>query len=386
MKEASDFLGRCYPWLEALAGSDDLRQAGESLRKLQRGLTGERDLAGKSYFSDPSYLAAYLLYYWPVSFIQASRALEELRMRGVLPEVRSVLDIGAGPGPATFAARGFGAAASTLVDGSAAALSRAAALNDSLPDDMKIKMDCLNLDLEKNPALPQKSYDLIVACHSINELWKTEPDALARRTALLSRCLSLLSEKGILLVIEPAAISSSRPALELRNRLLNHDQEQGIRKYECVGPCTGSFRCPMPAASESRTCHSEWMWSPIQPVADLAKAAGLDRTSVKAAWFALRRAPPAEALPLAAETELGGRVVSEPMLNKAGRTRYVICTDSGLVSLSAKAGDAAAKAAGFFDLQRGYCIECTSLEKRQENGWGMLPGSAIRLNVRPPKD
>ncbi len=386
MKEASDFLGRCYPRLAALAGSGDLRQAGESLRKLQRGLTGERDLAGKSYFSDPSYLAAYLLYYWPVSFIQVSCALEELRMRGVLPELRNVLDIGAGPGPATFAARGFGAAASTLVDESAAALSRAAALNDSLPADMKIKMECLNLDLEKSPALPQKSFDLIVACHSINELWKAEPDALARRTDLLSGCLAMLSDKGILLVIEPAAISSSRPALELRNTLLNHSLGRGMRKYDCVGPCTGSFPCPMPEASESRTCHSEWLWSPLQPVADLAKAAGLDRTSVKAAWFALRRAPQAAALAPADVPELGGRVVSEPMLNKAGRTRYVICTDSGLVSLSAKAGDASVKASGFLDLQRGDCIECSRLEKRQENGWGMLQASAIRLKLRPPRN
>ncbi len=385
MKEASEFLTRCYPQLVTLAGSGDLRPVGEALRTLQRGLTGERDLAGKSYFSDPSFLAAYLLYYWPISFIQVSCALEELRMRGVLPGLRNVLDIGAGPGPATFAARGFGAKASTLADASAAALKRAAALNDSLPADMRIRLECLDLDLEQNPALPEKSYDLIVACHSINELWKTEPDSIACRTRLLSGCLSLLAEEGILLVIEPAANSSSRPALELRNSLLRKTGDDGFPAYECVGPCTGSFPCPMPESSESRTCHSDWMWNPIQPVADLARAAGLDRNSVKATWFALRRASnflPESETP---QAQLHGRVVSEPMLNKAGRTRHVICTDSGLVSLSAKAGDAAAKAAGFFGLQRGDCLEGIRLEKRQENGWGIMPGSALKLTLRPPR-
>jgi SAM-dependent methyltransferase len=385
MRKASEFLRRCYPQIQALTGSVGIAETGEALKHLQRGLTGDRILAGKSYFSDNTFMAAYLQYYWPISFLQTSQALEELKLRQVLPDIRNVLDLGAGPGSASFAAKAYGAVSVVMADANAAALNRAAALNDSLPEDMRIALSSLQIDLEEDPPLPQATYDLIVACHSINELWKSKPDFLTRRAALLSGCLAMLSEKGILLIIEPAANSSSRPALALRNILLARLGHSGRPEYECVGPCTGSFACPMPEAAENRTCHSEWMWDPFPQVADLARAAGLDRNSVKATWFALRRASRAPEPPFDQVTaELRGRVVSEPMLNKAGRTRYVICTDSGLVSLSAKAGDPEAKATRFSGLRRGDCLEGSCLEKRQENGYGIVSGSILKKTLEPP--
>ncbi|PKL04897.1 MAG: methyltransferase type 12, partial [Spirochaetae bacterium HGW-Spirochaetae-9] len=45
--------------------ASEIRRFGEALRNLQRGLTGDRVLAGASYFSSADYLGAYLLYYWP---------------------------------------------------------------------------------------------------------------------------------------------------------------------------------------------------------------------------------------------------------------------------------------------------------------------------------
>ena len=110
MSLINDRITTYYRALESLASGKPHREKGLSdkeldrfgsvLKSLQRGLTGERRLAGASYFSREDYLGAYLLYYWPVSYCQVSLALEEIRMRGALPRIDRVLDLGAGPGPA----------------------------------------------------------------------------------------------------------------------------------------------------------------------------------------------------------------------------------------------------------------------------------------------
>ena len=118
------------PFLNLDAGGQAraARGAGQSLRRLQRGLTGAREFAGAAYFSRPEFLSAYLLYYWPVSFLQTSLALAELRARGAMPRLGSILDLGAGPGPAAAAAAIFGAEKLLLLDQSQEALHQALTL------------------------------------------------------------------------------------------------------------------------------------------------------------------------------------------------------------------------------------------------------------------
>src|SRR5947207_3217085 len=82
----------------------EVREVGAGVRKLSLGLTRERELAGARYMDDPALLGAYLLFYWPVSYAQARQAIGELPHRP-----RSVLDLGSGPGPLSFAALDAGA-------------------------------------------------------------------------------------------------------------------------------------------------------------------------------------------------------------------------------------------------------------------------------------
>mgnify|MGYP006916100085 FL=1 len=77
----------------------------KSLITLQRGLTGERVLAGAGYMQKQNLLGAYLLYYWPVSYAQTSYAFFPAikyfaKKTGPHPAIR-ILDIGSGPGPAS---------------------------------------------------------------------------------------------------------------------------------------------------------------------------------------------------------------------------------------------------------------------------------------------
>src|SRR5262250_3182695 len=98
----------------------ELRQVAAGVRRLSLGLTRERSFAGLRYMVEPLLLAAYLVFYWPISYAQAREVLGELVVRP-----RTVLDLGSGPGPLAFAALDAGASEVTAADRSKRALALA---------------------------------------------------------------------------------------------------------------------------------------------------------------------------------------------------------------------------------------------------------------------
>jgi hypothetical protein len=102
---------------------------------------------------------------------------------------------------------------------------------------------------------------------------------------------------------------------------------------------------------------------------------------VKFAYFFL--AP--RDLPHSASDDAERRVVSQPMLNKAGRLRYLLCGEGRLETISARADDESARARGFMGLRRGDLIGATDLERRQGGGLGLLPDSKLYLRALAPE-
>jgi SAM-dependent methyltransferase len=337
------------PWrLEALLATvglsapkaAELDRLGRAVLRLQRGLTGERALAGASYMDDPELLAAYLLYYWPVSYAQATRALV---LAGLRPA--SVLDLGSGPGPMAAAAIDRGAARAALVDKSPGALALAERLLAPAPVS-SVRMELDEFARGRGPALAPGSargggatigagerFELVCFGHSLNEFHAGEGGRVELRAALVERAARRLADGGSVLIIEPATLAAARDALALRDALCS-------RGWRVVAPCTTDAPCPALAAGPSHSCHDEAAWAMPGFVEALAAKAGLDRALIKMSWFALR--PPEQgAQPRVPAADTGPslyRVVSEPMLNKAGRVRRLICGPGGRFPLSAKRG------------------------------------------------
>jgi len=356
------------------------------LLALQRGLTGDRPLAGRGYMDDPALLAAYDDYYRHVSQAQASRACD---FAGLHP--RSVLDMGAGPGSMSLAFAQRGARSFALVDSSADALRRARA---SLADSERIAGEPFSVtatvaDLESPDAVPDGPYDLAVFGHCLNELGTGE-DRIGRRLAVVDRAAASLSPGGAVLVIEPATLAASRDALALRDGLLDAG-------WQVRAPCTFAGACPALLAGLHHTCHDEAAWDVPSGVKRLADAAGLDRDLIKMTWFIA--APPhptssgavrgtcfagvsgGERL-VSTESRGDYRVVSAPMLNKGGRVRYLICGPAGRFPFSARKDDQAARQAGFFDFRRYDLLRISSPEIR-EGGWGFGPSTRLGVLPRP---
>jgi SAM-dependent methyltransferase len=400
--------------------ASEAASVGKALLGLQRGLTGDRHLAGKGYMDDPDLLGAYLLYYWPVSYLQVGLALETLTPK--LPAGARILDLGSGPGPASAALGDWLAARTSsgstgahflLADSSRPALDLARSLLGTSGDRA---VESKVLDLEAPAALDAVSrsgpFDLVVMGHCLNELWPSSAEAPEKRLELAEGVMDLLAPGGLFLIVEPSLLRTSRDLLSLRDAL-------AARGHRVLGPCLRQGPCPALAAGPSHTCHSEVAWDPSEPVASLAAAAGLDRQSVKMTWLAIapaqepavgpeladrepaaarpetlasgkpaskQIAPPAAARRLAPEEETA-LVVSEPMLNKAGRLRYLLCNDAGRFAVSARKDDPAARAAGFFSLKRGDKIRLRGTEVRgtaEAEALGFLPGTELEIVVPAP--
>lgn len=348
---------------------------------LQQGLTGERSLIGGRYMDNPDLLAVYRDYYWPVSREQTRYVLKEsLRFRphGFL----RILDVGSGPGPVTDAFIENGAEAAFLVDQSSKALSLAKKM---LPKDSSIQM--LEADISKPDAFFAKlmiwgQYDCVTFGHSLNELWANQDDRISLRVDLIEQYSQGLAPGGCVLVIEPALLSTSRDALEIRDRLVS-------RGWRVCAPCPGraALPCPAFAAGPQHTCHDELAWKMPPLVASLASSMKIDKESLKMTWFFLQ--PPysedilSEVKPTVAEVGVKGeistdvyRVVSEPMLNKAGRIRRLLCGRLGRFPISAVNGSPEAVSSGFSTLRRGDDIRVENPISR-ENGWGVCNETRI---------
>ena len=317
-------------------------------------------MAGARYMDEGRLLGAYLLYYWPVSYLQA---------RGVLSELprppRRVLDLGSGPGPVAFAALDAGAAEVMAADRSARALASAEALAREAGKPLATR--------EWNPARREplarlaggQRFDLVAVGHVLNELFRGQ-DEDTRRVALLEEALSLLAPGGSMLVIEPALRETSRALLRVRDRLVAGGA--ALR-----APCL--FRGPCPAlAREGDWCHAERAVEPPALVAQIARAAGLRREAVKMSYLLV--APKGEPWPKPPQGRVF-RIVSEPLAGK-GRLRYMGCGPEGRMGLSLQEKHVSEANQKFETLLRGDVVEITGGEPR---GDGLALGAESTVSV-----
>jgi SAM-dependent methyltransferase len=364
--------------------SEELYSVSRRVRELSRGLTRERALAGERYLSDPALLGAYLLHFWPVSYAQALLCVEMLRRSG-RPAPARVLDLGAGPGPVSLALLDAGASRVTACDRSAAALSLARRIAAARGHEIATRQ----WDAVKSTGLPSGPFDLIAICHTLNELWSGHHDRIELRVELIRRLGAELAPEGRILIIEPALMSTAQEAIRVRDGLAG-------RGFSVEMPCIWQQSCP--ALPES-TCHGEFDWRPPAEMVRLAHAARIGRETLKMAWFVLKKEGSAgaaagkSAVTATAGSEVpppalpdGGlyRVVSEPLLSKSGRIRYLVCGPLGRFALSAPRDCRGGGVRPFFTMARGDGIRFEGARQR-ETGWGLDSGSRVDIIERTPK-
>lgn len=311
-------------------------QVGKWVRTLSDSYVRTHD-AGGARLGGRERLAAYGRYYLPVNYPKLHLPLAELAI-GPDPlgrEKLRVLDLGSGPGTFSLSVLGFLAGRENrpakvelvLVDTDTRALEFAREACEwmaaGLPD---VQVDVLTRKADLFEALPVeyrgRGFDLVVIGNALAE-WARGADAPAA-AAKVAGAMKLLREGGALVVIEPALRETSRFLLEVRDRLL---EEKAAHLY---APCLHEHACPA-LARERDWCHERLDWDLPGAIAQIDRAAGLQKGSLAFSYLTLRR----EALSLADVLEQGpagwtaGRVVSDAMVEK-GKRGCIACTRQGV--------------------------------------------------------
>jgi ribosomal protein RSM22 (predicted rRNA methylase) len=335
----------------------EIREVGAAVRTLSHGLTRERGLAGAKYMEDPKLLGAYLLFYWPVSYAQARRALGELPRRQ-----RSVLDLGSGPGPLAFAALDAGASEVTAADRSSAALGLAREL-------AVVAEESLATRVWDGRALPDGEFELVTMGHVLNELYLREADPDGRRAALCEAALAKVKAGGSLLVLEPALRDTSRALLRVRDLLV-------AKGHAIRAPCLWRGNCPA-LIKESDWCHAERDWRMPALVEQLARAASLHKEALKMSYLVVAAKGEAWAEPPPGRPF---RIVSEPLEGK-GRQRYIGCGPEGRLGLALQQKHRTEANEAFFRLRRGDVVAVSETEPRGD-GLSLTERSEARVVAR----
>jgi ribosomal protein RSM22 (predicted rRNA methylase) len=257
---------------------------------------------------------AYALARMPATYAAVTASLNALQEERPDFAPRSLLDVGAGPGTATWAAAEVFASlgAFTLLDANTALRTLALELAHDSHRLSAVRYEQGDAGT-KLAGAPEA--DLVVASYMINEL------ADAPRAALAD--LMWARTHDTLLVVEPGTPAGTQRILELRRRLIG----QGAH---VIAPCPHDAECPLAAPD---WCHFTQRL-PRSRVHKQLKAAELPYEDEKFIYVALSRSP---------ITRRPARVLAQPELSKIAITAK-LCTSHGIERVIAPRRDKTAYA------------------------------------------
>ena len=294
---------------DALAGVPfaDLQAASERLTARYRSET--RD--GRAHLSDDLSARAYLAVRMPATYAAIRASLGAVAQLRPDFSPKSLLDAGAGPGTAVFAARDCwpGLSDATLIEQSSAIRRWGEKL---LPQLGLGHADWLAHDIATAP-LPPGNHDLIMLAYVLDEL------APAAQPALVDRLWAATAD--MLVVVEPGTPSGWLRILAVRDRLI-------AAGAHLVAPCPHALACPLSAPD---WCHFSRRVARSRMHRRI-KSADVPWEDEKFIYLAASRLPPLKA---------EARVIA-PVQVRGGTISLKLCERSGAASrrlLSKRDGD-----------------------------------------------
>jgi ribosomal protein RSM22 (predicted rRNA methylase) len=259
-----------------------------------------RDGGGSGAIRTGTDALAYALARMPATYAAVVASLNALREITPRFAPKSLLDVGAGPGTATWAAaEAFSSLQNfSLVDANRAL--RALAL-DLVGGSARLR----DLDYRQGEAraalADAEAADLVVASYMIGETSETERKALA--------ALMWAKTRDTLLIVEPGTPAGYARVIAVREQLI-------ASGAHVAAPCPHDGKCPLQAPD---WCHFTQRL-PRSRAHRLLKSAELPFEDEKFAYVALSRAPP---------SQRPARVLAQPVASKVEVTAK-LCTPDGL--------------------------------------------------------
>ncbi|HZC67660.1 MAG TPA: small ribosomal subunit Rsm22 family protein [Nitrospirales bacterium] len=355
--------------LHARCGEPD-REVAEGVRALSRLFTKERDALGVDYFADPALCRAYLLYFLPVNVAKVTSLLREMPALPARP--LRILDVGSGPGIGALAVLDHlmqhdvavhEGGEVIAVDCSRRAMQEAEVLwgkvSATRHGGPSFRFHTVTLDLERpGTRVPWKdgAFDLVILANSLNELFRSATDPIARRVTLLEALLDALSSDGTCMIVEPALRETTRDLHHVRDRLV------AARRATVYSPCLHERPCPALVHPDD-WCHEERPWSPPPMLQAIDREVGFIKDALKFSYLMLRK----DGLTVAERGSDVYRVVSEVIVMKGDRRAW-LCNETGrpLVGRLDKARSEANAALDRW--HRGAIVRVEHIERRATIG------------------
>jgi len=256
--------------------------------------------------SAPEARGAYLLARLPATFAANEYVFREISR--LLPELSpsSLLDLGAGPGTATWAARAVwpGITSFTLIEKNVEFLQLGQRLATNLQGEWR------NSDIQSLPEFP--AHDLVVLSYAIGEL--PIPTQVVER--------AWRAAQKALVIIEPGTPKNFAAIAEIRRQLIDLG---GL----IIAPCPHTYACPMAAARD--WCHFSVRVDRTSEHRRL-KGGTLGYEDEKFSYLAFSRNLAAHA---------SARIVRHPAIH-GGHIKLTLCTPAGLESTMVTRSDKSA--------------------------------------------
>jgi ribosomal protein RSM22 (predicted rRNA methylase) len=240
------------------------RDRGGSLAETEQGVRELSPMFNGLTPHRPGYLAAhrlrraYVHYYLPVNAEKVARVLAELETYAPARGQPRVLDFGCGPGTASIA---------LLLRRKVADLLLVDVVDEAL-DDAQWFARQLGVEARRAHEPPAgEKFDLILAANVLSETSASLEDSL--------------SDRGHLVILEPALKTATRRLMEWRDRLT-------AKGYAIAAPCLRASTCPM-LEHEDLWCHMDVAWPRPAAVAEIDRRVGLTKETLKYSYLVATR-------------------------------------------------------------------------------------------------
>jgi ribosomal protein RSM22 (predicted rRNA methylase) len=276
----------------------DARSRSSRAAKLSVGYRAGAPSAGL--IADDADIAAYLAARLPATYAAVQAALHQVKKRAPDFAPRTILDVGAGPGTASWAAVEIwpGIESITMLDHSRHFLAAARTLADASEHAALRNAEIIAGDIAV--PIPSRQYDLVIASYAFAELGESKVDESVSR--LWDACC------GALVLVEPGTPQGFSRILRCRNVLR-------ARKAAIAAPCPGDYPCPIVAPD---WCHFS-VRLPRSRDHMRAKQASVPYEDERFSYVAASRESVVLSPPSA-------RIIAQPQDGKPGM-RFKLCTD-----------------------------------------------------------
>jgi ribosomal protein RSM22 (predicted rRNA methylase) len=352
-------------------------QLKQDILELSRRFTRERGRTPLRYLDDRRLGSAYLTYFYLVNLAKVQELLDELAPAlywGKDDGVTRVLDLGCGPGTGVMGALDWAVSRGlpknhefeyVAADRSKQALMQCEELWGDYVRRFALRASPLRLihcDMQHGwcaalrQACGSSRYDLIIMQNVLSELFAGVSDRIQRRADVVMAALDLLSEKGTVMLIEPALRDSSRELHEVRNRLLE------TTACTVYSPCLHEASCPALTKPDD-WCHEERQWSPPTWIQAIDREVGFIKDALKFSYVLLRK----DGRTVVERDPHLYRVVSELRVMK-GEKRAWLCHEGGRPEVGRLDRLASPMNEAVDDWHRGAIVRISEIVRKERKG------------------